>query len=68
MKGKQNFKGKTHSINTKKTIGEKNSLTQKGEKNSQYGSMWITNGVESIKVKKDSIIPDGWNKGRKIKY
>jgi hypothetical protein len=36
-----------------------------GETNSQFGSMWITNGVENRKLKKDSIIPEGWTKGRK---
>jgi hypothetical protein len=30
--------------------------------------MWITNGVESKKIKKDDIMPDGWKKGRKIKH
>lgn len=27
--------------------------------------MWITNGTENKKIKKDSIIPEGWRKGRK---
>jgi hypothetical protein len=35
-----------------------------GSKNSQFGTMWITNGVENKKISKNSIIPDGWNKGR----
>jgi len=35
-----------------------------GEKNSQYGTMWITNGNINKKVKCDDIIPDGWYKGR----
>jgi hypothetical protein len=39
---------------------------QSGTKNSQYGKMWITNGSESKSVHKDSPIPDGWYKGRKI--
>jgi hypothetical protein len=61
------MRGKTHSDTTKKMIGMKNSISQKGEKNSQFGTMWITNGIESIRVKKDSVIPEGWNKGRKMK-
>jgi hypothetical protein len=36
---------------------------QKGSKNSQYGSFWITNGVENKKTKNETI-PDGWNRGR----
>ena len=34
------------------------------EINSQYGTMWITNGTENKKIKKDEPIPEGWNKGR----
>lgn len=37
---------------------------QQGVTNSQYGSMWITNGTENKKIKKESLIPEGWNKGR----
>lgn len=40
---------------------------QQGEKNSQYGKMWITNGEESLKIMKTNIIPAGWRKGRVIK-
>ena len=38
---------------------------QQGERNSQFGSMWITNGTTSKKINKLSAIPDGWEKGRK---
>jgi len=37
----------------------------KGDKNSQYGSMWITDGIENKKIKKTDFIPEGWYKGRK---
>lgn len=37
-----------------------------GEKNSQFGSLWITNGTENAKVKSIDEIPDGWRKGRVI--
>lgn len=37
-----------------------------GEKNSQYGTMWITNEIENKKIRKDETIPDGWRKGRKV--
>jgi len=41
---------------------------QVGEKNSQFGTMWITNGLENKKVKKDiDFIPEGWYKGYKPK-
>jgi hypothetical protein len=59
------FKGKTHSEESKIKISEKNSLRQKGKQNSQFGTMWITNGKENKKIKKSaSDIPDGWYKGR----
>jgi hypothetical protein len=40
---------------------------QKGEKNSQYNTMWITNGTENKKIKKEDFIPEGWERGRKLK-
>jgi len=62
------FNGKTHSEHTKKLIGEKSSIHQKGNKNSQYGKMWITNGIENKSIPKTTNIPEGWYKGRKITY
>jgi len=61
------WSGKKHKEESKKKIGEKNSIHQKGSGNSQYGTMWITNGIESIRIKKNDIIPEGWKKGRVIK-
>ena len=61
------FKGKTHSQETKDNIGLKTSASQKGEGNSQFGTMWITDGIESIKIKKTDNIPEGYVKGRKFK-
>ena len=40
------------------------SVQQTGKGNSQSGTMWINNGFDSKKIKKDDTIPDGWNKGR----
>ena len=59
--------GRKHREDSKNKIGEKNSKNQKGIKNSQYGTMWITNGIENKKIKKNDIIPIGWNLGRFIK-
>ena len=61
------FTGKTHSQETKQRIGEKNSINQSGIKNSQYGTMWITNGIENRKIKKTEPFPEGWVKGRILK-
>lgn len=60
------FLGKSHSEESKKKIGSKNSIKQKGENNSQFGKCWITNEIESKKVYKGDLIPEGWRLGRKI--
>lgn len=64
------FKGKNHSDETKRLIGEKNSVSQAGSKNSQYGTRWIHSLSLKIskKIKKDDPLPDGWIEGRKIKF
>lgn len=61
------FKGKKHSEEWK----QRQSLIMKekslGTNNSQYGSMWITDGIQNKKIKKEDFIPEGWYRGRKIK-
>jgi len=37
---------------------------QQGEKNSNFGTMWITNGTENMKIKNVDSIPEGWYRGR----
>jgi hypothetical protein len=65
------FTGKTHSDETKLKIRliHKNNCHQQGEKNSQYGKIWIYNldTLENTKILKTDIIPSGWCKGRKPK-
>ena len=53
-------------IKKKKETWKKNGH-QKGENNNQYGTFWVTNGIESIRVKSEKEIPQGWYKGRKMK-
>jgi hypothetical protein len=67
VEGTKVWTGNHHTDETKFIIGMKNSIHQSGEKNSQFGTMWITDEVSNIKIKKDSLIPEGWRKGRKIK-
>ena len=62
--------GKKHSEETKEKIGKSNSIKQKGENNSQFGTCWITKDGENKKIKKEELetfINQGWNKGRKLK-
>ena len=58
------FHGKSHSIETKNKIGASVSKAQSGSGNSQFGTMWITNEKDNMKIPKDGIIPTGWRKGR----
>ena len=60
-----NWTGKKHSRETIEKLKEKK--TQVGTKNSQFGTCWITNGLENKKIKKtdiDRFINEGWKLGR----
>ena len=64
--------GRHHSEKTREKMSMVHKINhhQKGEKNSQYGTCWITKDGENKKIKKeelDSFILNGWVKGRKIK-
>ena len=56
--------GKTHSESTKKKMSDSQQGKQLGEKNSQFGTMWVSNGKENKKIKKSDVIPEGWYPGR----
>ena len=65
------FKNKNHSIESKEKIGLINSVKQKGEKNSQYGTCWIynLNLKQNKKRKKENLNywqQQNWEQGRKI--
>ena len=56
--------GKNHSDNAR----AKMSSSGMGEKNSSYGTCWVTNGIKPFKIKKeqlDEYIQNGYSRGRK---
>lgn len=57
------FTGKKHSEETKKKMSETHKITSAGERNSQFGTIWITDGQVSKKIKRNQEIPVGWKKG-----
>jgi hypothetical protein len=65
-----NFTGKHHSDSTKKVLSEKMSITSKGSRNSQFGTVWINNPElkTNKRIKSSDIIPLGWVKGRKMSF
>lgn len=61
------WKNKKHKEESKRKIGEANRISGIGERNSQYGTCWITKNNINKKIKKDDLdnyINDGWIKGR----
>ena len=46
---------------------QKMSVSHYGSNNSQYGTMWITNGCENRKIKRTVDVPEGWYRGRALK-
>lgn len=60
------FTGKTHTpgSNAKRKETMKQIEHSVGVKNSQFGTMWITDGLKNSKIKKTALIPEGWRKGR----
>jgi hypothetical protein len=62
--------GKKHSAETIIKMSKTMSMRHQGEKNPSYGTCWVTNGIESIKIKKDDLsvyLSNGYKAGRIIK-
>ena len=63
------FTGKQHSEETKLKISASMQGKQFAEKNSQFGTCWVTNSVKPIKIKKEFLeeyLANGYSKGRKL--
>ena len=60
------WNGKKMAEETKLKIGKSNSIQQKGNLNSQFGTYWITNGNENRKIKNEDLYlyEDKWWHGR----
>lgn len=64
------WSGKKHSSKSKEKMSEAKKGKGLKEKNSQFGTCWITKESENKKIKKDELndyIQQGWKKGRKTK-
>lgn len=64
------WKNRNHTEETKILISEKLKVAQKGGRNSQYGTCWITKDGINKKCKIEDFnqyLNEGWIKGRKIK-
>lgn len=63
----KHFLNKKHSDESKKKMSLFGAISQKGEKNSQFGTCWITKEEENKKIKKEELdfyLKEGWKKGR----
>jgi len=62
-----NSTGRKHSPDTIKKMKESKKDYGIGKNNSQFGTCWITNGIENKKIKKEIPIPANWKRGRTLK-
>ena len=59
-------KSKTNEAISKRKSTFASMSHQQGVNNSQFGTIWITNGITNKKISKHAEIPDGFRKGRTI--
>jgi hypothetical protein len=57
-------KGKKRTDEQKAKLSEAN----KGSKNPNYGTFWVTNGVQNKKIRNIEDMPDGWYNGRTVSH
>lgn len=65
LKGHKPWLGKKHEPETIEKMKESAIGKHVGEKNSQYGTHWITNGIKIKKLKNNEKLPEGYKFGRK---
>jgi GIY-YIG catalytic domain len=68
---RRGYKSNTNQMNTPAAVERKKQKLkeikhQQGDRNSQFGKIWITDGVSSKSIFKDDSMPDGWYRGRVI--
>lgn len=66
--GRCDWTGRNHKESTKILIGEKNSINQKGENNSQFGTYWVNKENTNKKIKSTELdyhLKNGWVRGTK---
>lgn len=61
------WNGKNHTEETKLKMRTSSKGNGSSVENSQYGTCWITNGIDNKKIHKGDLIPENWKLGRKIK-
>jgi len=62
-----NFTNKNHSVAAKQKISDSLKGKNLGSNNSQFGTCWITNGIETKKIKKTELniyLTNNWSTGR----
>jgi hypothetical protein len=67
IKNNKRFEGKSHTEDSKQKMRESSKGKGTSDSNSQFGTCWITNGTQNMKIRKGYSIPEGWSLGRKIK-
>jgi len=68
---RRGYKSNTNQMNTPAAVERKKQKLkeikhQQGDRNSQFGKIWITDGVSSKSIFKDDSMQDGWYRGRVI--
>lgn len=64
--GDNHWNGKSHTEEWKENHSKIMKEKSKGSNNSQFGTIWVTDGIVNKKIKKDDPIPESFSKGRNI--